>query len=339
MKITTLRFTILMAVVAATLCTTKIHADEKYNQINADWQTAISAAIDSFPQNGGYYTGRNSNSQFRRTAWRAMNEAFGMQPTDSQPRLDLSHAQPSFGTMATYLALLKALQIWDANSPEYSIPNLSWFSMKPFCGVTDIINSQGYNQADGEGLWGMANANGPGIAILVKELDAGFSFTGYRGAKTEKYKENKNEQYLSDDDWNNAHFWNYARKGDFMKIFWNRNESDGSDSGAIIGDNGKPADEQEIGHCAIFLGYDDNGNVVYWSSNNSEDAPTKAGYGIATCPRTSIQRIVFTRITKPEKFVDAKKWRANKKHKWLNELAGKRHGTTKELKKYCDISD
>lgn len=318
-------------------CIAAVEAEDKSGYVNAEWQNAIVAAIDSFPENGGYYTGRNTNAQFRRTAWRAMNECFGMQPTDAQPRLDVSKAQPSFCSMATYLAMLKAIQIWDNKDGRQDVPNLSWFSMKPFCGVTDVINNQGYNQPDGEGLWGMANANGPGMAVLVKELGAGFSFTGYRGAKTEKNRENKDECYMTDDEWCADPVWAKARKGDFMKIFWNRNETAGSDSGAIIGDNGVASDDQEHGHSVVFLGYDGEGNVIYWSSNGPGENPVDAGYGVDTCARVAIQRVVFTRVTDPEKFADAKKWRANKMHKWLNELAGKRHGTTSELKKYCGI--
>ena len=232
------------------------------------------------------------------------------------------------------MALLKAIQVWDAGNGQQDVPNLSWFSMKPFCGVTDVINNQGYTQTDGEGLWGMAKANGPGIAVIVKELGAGFSFMGYRGAKTKEYREDKKEHYMTDEEWITDPAWAYARKGDFMKIFPNR---DGSDCGAIIGENGKPGEEQECSINAIFMGYDDDGNVMYWSSNNNETDPAKGGYGVKVCRRTDIQRVVFTRITEPEKFADAKKWRASKVHKWLKELGGKRHGTGKELKKQCGI--
>lgn len=309
---------------------------EKYDEVNEEWQQAIIAAIDSFPENGGYYTGRNSTKDFPRTAWRAMNEAFGMRPSDMAPTLDVKKAQPSFCSSATYLAFLKGLKIWDEGNEE-NISNLSWFYLKPYCGVTDLINNQGYNQDDGEGFWGMANANGPGMAVLVKENDAGFSFTGYRGAKTEKYRENEDEVYMSDEQWRNDPVWSYARKGDFMKIFWNRNETDNSDSGAIIGVNNNPSDEQEHGHSVIFLGYDDSGNVIYWSSNGPGSNPKEMGYGVATCDKLRIQRVVFTRITKPEKFANIKKSKANKVHKWLSSLAGEHHGTTKELKKYCGI--
>ena len=233
-----------------------------------------------------------------------MNEAFGMQPTDSQPRLDVAAATPSFDAMAVYMALLKAIQVWDAGNGQQDVPNLSWFSMKPFCGVTDVINNQGYTQTDGEGLWGMAKANGPGIAVIVKELGAGFSFMGYRGAKTKEYREDKKEHYMTDEEWITDPAWAYARKGDFMKIFPNR---DGSDCGAIIGDNGKPGEEQECSINAIFMGYDDDGNVMYWSSNNNETDPAKGGYGVKVCRRTDIQRVVFTRITRTRKICRCQK--------------------------------
>ena len=325
----------IMAAVAVA-ATGEAYADDKYERVNTEWQAAVAAAIDSFPEGGGYYTGRNTNAQFRRTAWRQMNEAFGMDPTDSQPRLNVSAAVPSFDAMAIYLALLKSIQVWDGGDGRQDVPNLSWFSMKPFCGVTDVINNRGYTQADGEGLWGMAKANGPGIAVIVKELGAGFSFMGYRGAKTEAYREDKKERYLSDEEWVAAPVWPQARKGDFMKIFWNRNDS-GSDCGAIIGDNGKPGEEQECSTVAIFMGYDGDGNVMYWSSNDNAENPVNGGYGVAVCRRTDIQRVVFTRIMEPEKFAYAKDWRASKVHKWLRELGGKRHGTGKELKKQCGI--
>ena len=85
------------------------------------------------------------------------------------------------------------------------------------------------------------------------------------------------------------------------------------------------------------MGYDQNGNVKYWSSNGPTNTPKEAGYGIATCPRTAIQRVVFTRITNPEKFDNAKKLMFNNTHKWLKALNGEAHGTTAELKKYCGI--
>ena len=50
------------------------------------------------------------------------------------------------------------------------------------------------SQADGVGIWGRANANGPGFSKLVHDLQAGINFT-----EPEK-----------------------AVPGDFLKLFWNK---------------------------------------------------------------------------------------------------------------------
>lgn len=306
----------------------------KDGEINQAWQDAVLAAVDSFPQQGGYYTGRKATPEFKKSAWRAFNQAFNMILADSRPDFRPERATPSFCSMATYAALIKAILIWDKDN---TISQRSWFNIKPLVGITDIINEKGYNQRDGEGMWGRANANGPGLAVLFNELKVGYNFTAYRGAKTEALRESSKERYLSDEEWNSHSVWDEAVPGDFMKIFWNRNETAGSDSGAIIGVNSDANAEQEHGHSVVFLGYEPNGDVRYWSSNGPTDDPVNAGYGIATCPRTRIQRVVFSRITEPENFQNAEKIRFNSINKWLDALNGKRHGTTKELLKECGI--
>ena len=303
-------------------------------RVNEAWQKALLAAVDSFPEKGGYYTGRKATPDFPKSPRRAMNEVFNMKLADQRPNFQASKACPSFCSMATYAAMIQAILIWDKNG---EVSRSAWFDLKPLVGITDNINQNGLNQSDGEGCWGRANANGPGMAVLVNDLKAGFSFHAFRGAMTEALKESKNEKYLSDDEWCNHPVWNDAVPGDFMKIFWDRNTSKGSDSGAVIGVNANKDDEQEHGHSVIFMGYDQNGNVKYWSSNGPTDTPKEAGYGIATCPRTAIKRVRTTRITNPEKFDNAKKLMFNNTHKWLKALNGEAHGTTAELKKYCGI--
>ncbi len=328
-----MRYLILSFILALSVDVFNALADEK-QRVNESWQKAILAAVDSFPDNGGYYTGRKATPDFPKSAWRAMNEAFNMKLADQRPNFQASKACPSFCSMATYAALIQAILIWDKNG---EVSRAAWFNLKPLVGITDNVNQNGVNQSDGEGCWGRANANGPGMAVLVNDLKAGFSFHAFRGAKTEALKESKDERYLSDDEWCNHPVWGKAVAGDFMKIFWDRNASKGSDSGAVIGVNANKDDEQEHGHSVIFMGYDENGNVKYWSSNGPTDTPKNAGYGIATCPRTAIQRVVFTRITNPEKFDNAKKLMFNNTHKWLKALNGEMHGTTADLKKYCGI--
>lgn len=303
-------------------------------RVNETWQKAVLQAVDSFPERGGYYTGRKATPEFAKSAWRAFNEAFNMRLADPHPVFRAKRATPSFCSQATYAALIQALVLWDGDG---SVSRMAWFNLKPLMGIADGINEQGLNQADGEGCWGRANANGPGMAVLVADLKAGFNFTAYRGAKTEALRENSKEQYLSDEQWAADPVWQQAVAGDFMKIFWNRNETDGEDTGAIIGVDADKTHLQERGHSAVFLGLTPDGEVRYWSSNGPGDNPKEAGYGVATCSTARIQRVVFTRITAPENFNNARKLAFNNTHQWLKSLNGQAHGTTAELKKYCGI--
>ena len=110
-------------------------------------------------------------------------------------------------------------------------------------------------QRDGEGIWGRWNANGPGTARLFHELDLGRNFTD----------------------------WDQARRGDFMKIFWN-NE---------IG-------KRERGHSVVFLGTETEDGVDYvrfWSSNKP------GGYGEKRVPRRNVSYAIFSRLENPENLV------------------------------------
>lgn len=300
------------------------------NKVNEQWQQCVLEAVNAFPQNGGYYTGARPNDTFKKTAWKGLHQAYKMTLADQRPELELQLAQPSFCSSATYCALIKALLLWDKN---HKISREAWLAMKPFVGIVDNMNPNGFYQSDGEGFWGRMNGNGPAVAVTIHELKAGFNFTAYRGAKTTVCKETTDERYLSDEEWRNNPVWKLAVPGDFMKIFWNRDD----DSGAIIGDNGVKGDLQEHGHSVIFMGIDDEGFVTYWSSNGPGDNPTEMGYGMGRCDKTKIQRVVFTRITNPEKFDNVKKMPPKHTNQYIYDLNGKKHSTTKELKKHCGI--
>ena len=322
-----LRILFVLALVLTTTATSMAGND---NKVNEQWQQCILAAIDSFPQNGGYYTGGRPNELFKKTAWKGLHQAYQMTLADLRPVFRQELAQPSFCSSATYAVLIKALLLWDKNR---QISREAWLVMKPFVGIVDNLNPKGYFQSDGEGFWGRMNGNGPAIAVLVHEIKAGVNFTAFRGAKTNACKETPTEQYLSDDEWRNHPVWSQAVPGDFMKIFWNRDD----DSGAIIGDNGVKGDLQEHGHSVIFLGIDDEGYVTYWSSNGPGEHPEKMGYGIGRCDKTRIQRVVFSRILNPEKFDNVKKMTPMDVNKYIYDLNGKKHSTTKELKKQTGI--
>lgn len=302
--------------------------------INTKWQNAVIAAIDSFPSHGGYYTGGKTNDIFPVTAWQGLHAAFQMSSSDVKPLFSPQKAQPSFCSSATYSALIKALTMWDDKGV---ISTQAWRNMKPYVGIADELNPRAIGQDDGEGFWGRANANGPAIAVLVHELNAGFSYTGYRGAKSQRNKETESEQYLTDEEWRAAPVWQHAVKGDFMKIFWNRNDSKGHDNGAVIGCNSVKGDDQEAGHSVIFMGYTPDGKVTYWSSNGPGSHPEQMGYSIGTCDKTDIQRVVITRITHPENFNAVKNMSPKSRNTYLFELNGKRHSTTAELMQQCGI--
>ena len=168
------------------------------DKVNERWQQAVLAAIDSFPERGGYYTGSRPNDLFAKTTWRGLHDAYQMSPGDERPRFDPMLAQPSFCSSATYSVIIKALLIWDT---KHKIKREAWVNMKPRVGIADAFNPDGVGQDDGEGFWGRANANGPGLGVLVRELDAGYSFTAYRGAKSERNRETPDERYLSDNEW------------------------------------------------------------------------------------------------------------------------------------------
>ena len=305
------------------------------DKVNERWQRAMLSAIDSFPEHGGYYTGGRPNALFAKTTWQGLHDAYQLGTDDNRPRFDPLLAQPSFCSSATYSVLIKALLIWDTKG---KIKREAWVNMKPRVGIADEFNPEGLGQDDGEGFWGRANANGPGLGVLVRELRAGYSFTAYRGAKSARNKETLDEPYLTDQEWCRLDVWQRAVPGDLMKIFWNRNESRGSDSGAIIGCNDDRDADQEAGHSVIFLGCEGD-TVTYWSSNGPGEHPELMGYSTGRCHKTAIQRVVFTRITRPERFNNARRIPPTGVNRYLQDLNGKRHSTTAEMMRQLGIKE
>ncbi len=305
------------------------------DKVNESWQRAVLAAIDLFPERGGYYTGGRPNKLFPKTTWRGLNDAYRMGADDERPDFDPMQAQPSFCSSATYSVIIQALLLWDT---KHKITREAWVNMKPYVGIADELNPDGYGQDDGFGFWGRANANGPGLGVLVRELKAGYSFTAYRGARSERNRETPDERYLTDDEWCALDIWQRALPGDLMKIFWNRNESRGSDSGAIIGCNDDKNADQEAGHSVIFLGCEGD-TVTYWSSNGPGKHPEQMGYSMGRCHKTDIQRVVFTRITRPDRFNNARKMAPTDVNAYLRDLNGVRHSTTAEMLKQLGVKN
>lgn len=92
--------------------------------------------------------------------------------------------------------------------------------------------------------------------------------------------------------------WKKAQPSDIMKIWWN-------DS---IGGS-------ERGHLVILV-KDEGNSVRVWSSHLPQ-GNQPGGYGLRTYPKSSIKRVLFTRITNPAAFNNAPRL---KDDPWLTEL-------------------
>ena len=129
------------------------------------WYQALRAGLSQFRNGGGYKTNRQAMEALAEKTCR-------WDPRTRRPVFLLREATPSFCSSACYLLLLKSLQIWDAAQPQPVISERAWLALIPRLG-----------QHDGEGPWGWANANGPGLAVLVHRLGAGVNFEDWRKAR------------------------------------------------------------------------------------------------------------------------------------------------------------
>lgn len=131
----------------------------------ASWYQALRTGLSQFRNGGGYETSREAMQALAEKACR-------WDPRTRRPVFLLRNATPSFCSSACYLLLLKSLQIWDSAQPRPVISERAWLALIPRFG-----------QHDGEGPWGWANANGPGLAVLVHRLGAGINFEDWRKAR------------------------------------------------------------------------------------------------------------------------------------------------------------
>ncbi|MBQ9346483.1 MAG: S-layer homology domain-containing protein [Oscillibacter sp.] len=265
------------------------------------------SVIRTVQDGGGYYTSHNTSQNFPRTAWQGIHEAFTL--GGDRPAIQLDKARPSFCSSACYLVLMKALLDWDQQGV---ITEEAWRNLKPWC----LDGLEWAYQHDGAGCWGRANANGPGMAVLLAQLGAGESC--YIGGQSE---------YATRAAWLSA--WDSAEPGDFLKIFWN----------SYIGADDTQKGKSESGHMVVFLGrevsYLDNGTrddwISYWSSNGS-GAQLNGGYGTSRCRASKIRRAVLSRVTDPAAFAKAAVIAPDNTDPWLSALDGRHLATVSELK-------
>lgn len=136
------------------------------------FSTFVLKACKEMPVGGGY----KANSDTIRSL---SSKAVYWDEQAQRLHVELPAAQPSFCSAACYVALLRAFELWQQHIRRH-LPPQAWQAL-------DIAE-----QKDGIGIWGRANANGPGFAKLIHDLQAGRNFEDVR----------------------------LARPGDFLKFFW-----------------------------------------------------------------------------------------------------------------------
>ena len=258
--------------------------------MSSSWNSLLLKTISKIPDGGSYSTSYAASA--------ALAGAFTL--SGSSLAVSPSKARPSYCSGACYLALLATLKEWDTKGV---ISKNAWINLRPYS-----ASGMSYPyQEDGVGAWGRANANGPGMAVLIKKLGAGRNY--YIGNRSE---------YSSDAAYWAA--WGTAEPGDYLKIF--RDNEIGA---------------KEKGHMVVYLGrkyaVGDTGArddiIYYWSSQS-----TTKGYGITSCRASAIYRGVLTKVTAPEKFNAAKNLSPTNKDSWLYSLLESRRASAGEMKNH-----
>jgi hypothetical protein len=131
----------------------------------------ILSTLPHFPKGGGYSVSRQ--------ALGALGQSITQNPKTRGILVTPKKSTPSFCSGATYLVLLKTLELLSDNRKITLTPE-AW---KAYAQT---------GQADGDGIWGRWNANGPGTAKFLHDLKAGTNFSNF----------------------------DRALPGDFMKIWW-----------------------------------------------------------------------------------------------------------------------
>jgi len=135
-----------------------------------DFNEIILRTIKKMPHAGSYSVSAKANANLRRAIVIDESGALAVHP---------DAAKPSFCSGATYLVFLMALQDLEKSGQLKLGKNASERFLHK-------------SQPDGAGVWGRWNANGPGVARLFYELNAGENFSDLAKAKP----------------------------GDFLKVWW-----------------------------------------------------------------------------------------------------------------------
>lgn len=140
-----------------------------------EMNSAILDQIETMPKGGGYATSLDAHKGLASVV--EVGETVALHP---------EKAMPGYCSGATYVVLLKALRAMQEQG-EIRLSNETWQALVP------RLREDGKDtMPDGEGVWGRWNANGPGAARLIDQLQLGYNFKDFAR----------------------------AMPGDFLKIFW-----------------------------------------------------------------------------------------------------------------------
>lgn len=145
----------------------------KQAAVQSSFNTLVLQSVREFPSGGGYSASPGDVA-------RVAEQAVVWDKTRGSLQISPAKAAPTFCSAAVYMVLLRSLQRREMLVGE-RLPGKAWQAL-------DVQ----LNQPDGTGVWGRANANGPGLARLVAQLGAGVNFRDV----------------------------SRAQAGDFLKIFW-----------------------------------------------------------------------------------------------------------------------
>ena len=223
-----------------------------------DYNAMILDIIKGLPSGGGYSRG----SSFQLPTITAHNigaDRWEMRVYDGFP----SHC-----TSATYAVFARLISVLQDNGrialDGEQIATLSAKSRMP----------DGATLVDGQGPFQIFNANGAGVAALLKHTGTGMNF--------------RDDKLL------------YARAGDFLKLFWNDNVGASEQGHQVIYLGHKTVGSREM--------------VCFWGSQRqnrkkrsggtealyfpaAEDDKVVDGYGEACRPRADIKAMIFSRVT------------------------------------------
>lgn len=127
-----------------------------------EFNQRILKAVETMPDGGGYAVGKVAFQNLCASVTSS---------SDKSLSIDAPTAQPSFCSGATYLVFLKALL------PELEKQHDDEKRLK----LVESLKIRG--QADGIGIWGRWNSNGPCMAKFFHDTKMGYSFQDYAEAK------------------------------------------------------------------------------------------------------------------------------------------------------------